>query len=55
MLQNAARSYEEEFSRRINKALSLLEPMMILCMGVLVGLIVLAVLLPIFQLNQLIK
>jgi len=28
---------------------------MILCMGFLVGLIVLAVLLPIFQLNQLIK
>jgi general secretion pathway protein F len=55
VLQNAARSYEEEFSRRINKALSLLEPMMILCMGFLVGLIVLAVLLPIFQLNQLIK
>jgi len=28
---------------------------MILCMGFVVGLIVLAVLLPIFQLNQLIK
>ncbi|MCG2721555.1 MAG: type II secretion system F family protein [Thermodesulfovibrionales bacterium] len=55
VLKNAARSYEEEFSRRVDKALSLLEPVMILCMGFLVGLIVLAVLLPIFQLNQLIK
>jgi general secretion pathway protein F len=55
ILQNAADSYEEEFSRRVQKALSFLEPVMILAMGVLVGLIVLAVLLPIFQLNQLIK
>lgn len=55
ILQNAADSYEEEFSRRVQKALAFLEPAMILAMGVLVGLIVLAVLLPIFQLNQLIK
>lgn len=55
VLKNAADSYEEEFSRRVQKALSLLEPAMILCMGIIVGLIVLAVLLPIFQLNQLIK
>jgi general secretion pathway protein F len=55
ILKNAADSYEEEFSRRVQKALSLLEPAMILFMGLIVGLIVLAVLLPIFQLNQLIK
>jgi len=55
ILQNAADSYEEEFSRRVQKALAFLEPAMILAMGALVGLIVLAVLLPIFQLNQLIK
>jgi general secretion pathway protein F len=34
---------------------SLLEPLMILVMGLVVGLVVAAVLLPIFQLNQLIK
>jgi general secretion pathway protein F len=39
----------------VQKALSFLEPVMILFMGIIVGLIVLAVLLPIFQLNQLIK
>jgi general secretion pathway protein F len=55
ILKNAADSYEEEFSRRVQKALSLLEPAMILFMGLIVGFIVLAVLLPIFQLNQLIK
>lgn len=55
VLRKAADSYEEEFSRRVHKALSLLEPVMILSMGLIVGFIVLAVLLPIFQLNQLIK
>jgi len=55
ILKKAAASYEEEFSRRVQKALSYLEPTMILVMGIIVGLIVLAVLLPIFQLNQLIK
>jgi general secretion pathway protein F len=55
VLKSAADSYEEEFSRRVQKALAFLEPAMILAMGVIVGLIVLAVLLPIFQLNQLIK
>jgi general secretion pathway protein F len=55
ILKKAADSYEEEFSRRVQKALSLLEPGMILLMGLIVGFIVLAVLLPIFQLNQLIK
>ena len=55
VLKSAADSYEEEFSRRVQKSLSLLEPAMILAMGLIVGFIVLAVLLPIFQLNQLIK
>jgi general secretion pathway protein F len=55
VLKKAADSYEEEFSRRVQKALSLLEPGVILFMGLIIGFIVLAVLLPIFQLNQLIK
>jgi general secretion pathway protein F len=55
VLKNAADSYEDEFSRKVQKALSFLEPAMILIMGLIVGFIVLAVLLPIFQLNQLIK
>ncbi len=55
VLKSAADSYEDEFSRKVQKALSFLEPAMILIMGLIVGFIVLAVLLPIFQLNQLIK
>lgn len=55
VLGRAADAYEEEFSRKVQKTLSLLEPVMILVMGLIVGFIVLAVLLPIFQLNQLIK
>jgi len=55
VLNKAADSYEEEFSRKVQKALSLLEPTMILLMGLVVGFIVFAVLLPIFQLNQIIK
>ena len=55
VLKKAADSYEEEFSRKIERFLSLLEPVMILTMGIVVGFIVLAVLLPIFQLNQLIQ
>jgi len=55
VLNRAAVSYELEFERKVHKALSLLEPSMILLMGVIVGFIVLAVLLPMFQLNQLVK
>jgi len=55
VLTKAAEAYEEDFERRVQKSLSLLEPVMILLMGVIVGFIVLAVLLPMFQLNQLVK
>lgn len=54
-LKKAADSYDMEFNRRINRAVAILEPLMILGMGLVVCFIVLAVLLPIFQLNQLIK
>ncbi|MGB5157910.1 type II secretion system F family protein [Desulfobacterium sp. N47] len=54
-LNRAAYSYEEQFNRKIERALSLFEPIMILVMGFVVCIIVLAVLLPIFQMNQLIK
>lgn len=53
--RRAADSYEEDFTRRINRMVSLLEPAIILSMGIIVGLIVAAVLLPMLQLNQLIK
>lgn len=55
ILNKTADSLEEEFERRVQKLLSLLEPTMILLMGLIVGFIVLAILLPLFQLNQLVK
>jgi general secretion pathway protein F len=54
-LKKAASSYEEEFNRKMDRAIAILEPAMILAMGLVICFIVLAVLLPIFQLNQLIK
>jgi general secretion pathway protein F len=54
-LNRAASSYEEEFNRKMANTVSLFEPVMILLMGIVVCFIVLAVLLPIFQLNQLVK
>jgi general secretion pathway protein F len=55
LLDRAADAYESDFSKKVNFMLSLLEPLMIIIMGGIVGFIVLSVLLPIFQMNQLIK
>lgn len=55
VLDRAAGAYEEDFSRNVDKALSVLEPVMILLMGGVVIFVVLSVLLPIFQLNSLVK
>lgn len=52
MLERVAKSQEEDITRLIEVALALFEPAIILVMGVIVLFIVLAVLLPIFQLNQ---
>ena len=54
-LKRAASSYEEEFNRKVDRTVSIFEPAMIIVMGLMVCFIVLAVLLPIFQLNQLVK
>jgi general secretion pathway protein F len=52
MLLRVADAYEHQAELRIAGLLSLLEPLMILVMGVAVGFIVLAILLPIFQASQ---
>jgi general secretion pathway protein F len=54
-MKRAALSYEEEFSRKVDGAVSIFEPAMIIAMSLVVSFIVLAVLLPIFQMNQLVK
>ena len=54
MLAKAAENHEREFEALVGVTLGLLEPLLILTMGVVVLCIVLAILLPIFQMNELI-
>ena len=54
MLAKSATALEKETESRIGIAVSLFEPVMILVMGMIVLLIVLAILLPIIDLNQII-
>ena len=55
MLQRAAVQLGAEVQRRAMHLATILEPLLIVAMGVVVMLIVLAVLMPIIQLNQLVK
>jgi general secretion pathway protein F len=55
MLQRAATQLSTEVQRRAMQLATILEPLLIVAMGLVVMLIVLAVLLPIIQLNQLVK
>jgi len=55
MLQRAAKQLSTEVQRRAMQLATLLEPLLIVAMGMVVMLIVLAVLMPIIQLNQLVK
>jgi len=52
MLFRVADTYEHQTDLAITSMLSLLEPLMILVMGTLIGFVVLAILLPIFQASQ---
>ena len=55
MLERAADSQQQDLERRALTVAGLLEPMLILAMGVVVLLIVLAVLMPIIEINQLVR
>ena len=55
MLQRAATQLSTDVQRRAMQLATILEPLLIVVMGLVVMLIVLAVLLPISQLNQLVK
>ncbi len=55
MLERAADSQQQELERRALTVAGLLEPILILAMGVVVLLIVLAVLMPIIEINQLVR
>ena len=55
MLKKVADLFENEVESALMRIASLLEPVMILIMGVIVGFIVLSICLPIFEMNQLIR
>ena len=55
MLAKAADSYEKEVEAKILGLTSMIEPIMILSMGIVVSFIVISILLPIFEMNQLIR
>jgi general secretion pathway protein F len=55
MLDKIADMYEQEVESQVLVMTSMLEPVMILFMGVTVGFIVISMLLPIFDLNQMIR
>ena len=55
MLERAARLETQALERRLTVFLTLIEPLMILAMGGVVLLIVLAILLPIIEINQLVR
>ncbi|MFL2554131.1 MAG: type II secretion system F family protein [Candidatus Rariloculaceae bacterium] len=54
MLERAAGHQENEMDSLLNTMLSILEPALIIIMGFMVLTIVMAILLPIFQINQLV-
>jgi general secretion pathway protein F len=55
LLKKVADLFENEVESALMRMASLLEPVMILIMGVMVGFIVLSICLPIFEMNQLIR
>jgi general secretion pathway protein F len=54
MLDDISISYEEEVTMALNRFTTLLEPLVIITMGVIVGIIAVSILLPIFEMNQMI-
>jgi general secretion pathway protein F len=55
MLERTATQSTRELERRVAAFVALLEPLLILAMGGMVLAIVLAILLPIFELNQIVR
>ncbi len=55
MLQNVSRAYEAEVETKIATVTSLLEPIMIVVMGGAVGFIVVSIMMPLMQMNNLVQ
>ncbi|MBA3013703.1 MAG: type II secretion system protein GspF [Desulfobulbaceae bacterium] len=55
MLDKVADSFERDINAKLATMTDMIEPVMILAMGTVVGFIVIAILLPIFEMNQMIR
>jgi type II secretion system protein F len=55
MLKKVAEAYERDVEIAVNRMTALVEPLMILIMGACVAFVVLSILLPIFEMNQMIR
>jgi general secretion pathway protein F len=55
MLNRVSSIMEAELDSSLRRLMSLVEPLMILLMGCIVAFIVISILLPIFEMNQLVK
>lgn len=55
MLDKVADSFERDINAKLATMTAMIEPVMILAMGTVVGFIVIAILLPIFEMNQMIR
>jgi general secretion pathway protein F len=54
MLDDISETYEEEVTMALNRFTTLLEPLIIISIGLIVGIIAVSILLPIFEMNQMI-
>ena len=55
MLKNVADSYDAEVDNKVSMLTAILEPVMIVAMGMMVGFLVIALLMPMLQMNELIS
>ena len=55
MLENVSRAYEADVETRVAALTSLLEPIMIVLLGSMVGFIAMSILMPLIQMNQLVQ
>ncbi len=54
-IQRMANYYEKKIDIAMNRTISLVEPIFILLLGLIVGFIVMAIMIPLFEINQLIR
>ena len=55
MLHKIAESYDNEVESMVTALTSILEPVLIICMAAIIFFIIIAILMPIFQMNQLVR